>query len=214
MALQQLRTSVITMKDIVDKDHDGQSAPSNMALDPCGRDTWQTDSKHDERAVEDAIQDTSEANASSHNTSSHPSATMHQPDERAGVDGPSMGQSGTDDHTEDSSDDGPDKVGIIHGLKNVPWKMLLDLLYVHQYTLVDWPVGVPAVGADFNVKRLNADELQSLTSPFLKEQMGDDYLSEVPRDDEDVDDDHLVPVPGSSFYLQDWSTGSLIFVSP
>ncbi|KAI6014601.1 hypothetical protein BKA83DRAFT_4129797 [Pisolithus microcarpus] len=87
--------------------------------------------------------------------------------------------------------------------------MLLDLLYVHQYTLVDWPVGVPAVSADFNVKCLNADELQSLTLPFLKEQMGDDYLSEVPGDDEDVDDDHLVPVPRSSFYLQDWSAGQL-----
>ncbi|KIK14884.1 hypothetical protein PISMIDRAFT_16961 [Pisolithus microcarpus 441] len=90
MALQQLCTSVITMKDIVDKDHDGQSTPSNMALDPCGSDTQQTDSEHDERVVEDAVQDTSEANASSHNTSSHPSATMHQLHERAGIDGPSM----------------------------------------------------------------------------------------------------------------------------
>ncbi|KAI6016379.1 hypothetical protein BKA83DRAFT_4498011 [Pisolithus microcarpus] len=96
------------------------------------------------------------------------------------------------------------------GWLNVPWKTLLDLLYVHQYMLVDWPVGVPAVGADFNVKCLNADELRSLTLPFLKEQMGNDYLSEVPGDNEDVDDDHLVPVPGLSFYLWDWSTGSLI----
>ncbi|KAI6121646.1 hypothetical protein F5141DRAFT_1211303 [Pisolithus sp. B1] len=88
--------------------------------------------------------------------------------------------------------------------------MLLDLLYVHQYTLVDWPAGVPAVGTGFNVKCLNSDELQSLTVPFLKEQMGDDYLSEVPGDgDEDVSDDHLEPVPGSLFYLQDWSTEQL-----
>ncbi|KAI6104881.1 hypothetical protein EDD16DRAFT_1524559 [Pisolithus croceorrhizus] len=85
------------------------------------------------------------------------------------------------------------EVGIICGLKNIPWKMLLDLLYVHQYTLADWPAGVPAVGTGFN------------------EQMGDDYLSEVlgDDDDEDASDDHLVPVPGSSFYLQDWSTEQL-----
>ncbi|KAI6102144.1 hypothetical protein F5141DRAFT_1217723 [Pisolithus sp. B1] len=84
------------------------------------------------------------------------------------------------------------EVGIIHGLKNIPWKMLLDLLYVHQYRLLDWPARVPAIGTGFN------------------EQMGDNYLSEVPGDDdENASDDHLVPVPGSSFYLQDWSTEQL-----
>ncbi|KAI5982134.1 hypothetical protein EDC04DRAFT_2616902 [Pisolithus marmoratus] len=103
-----------------------------------------------------------------------------------------------------------DEVGIIHGQKNVPWRTLLDLLYLHQYTLVDWPVGVCAIGADFNVKCLNADELHSLTVPFLKEEMGADYLLEAPIDDnedeDDVADEGLVPVPGSSFYLADWTS--------
>ncbi|KAI6009557.1 hypothetical protein F5J12DRAFT_782065 [Pisolithus orientalis] len=73
--------------------------------------------------------------------------------------------------------------GITEGQRNVSWKSLLDLLYVHQYTITDWPAGVPAVGLDFNVKHLNADELHALTVPFLKESMGADYLAEAPLDD-------------------------------
>ncbi|KAI6015957.1 hypothetical protein EDC04DRAFT_2608636 [Pisolithus marmoratus] len=107
------------------------------------------------------------------------------------------------------------EVGIIHGQKNVPWRTLLDLLYLHQYTLVDWPAGVCAIGADFNVKCLNANELHSLTVPFLKEEMGANYLLEAPldndEDEDDVADEGLVPVPGSSFYLADWTSG--IFTS-
>ncbi|KAI6108101.1 hypothetical protein F5141DRAFT_1215835 [Pisolithus sp. B1] len=75
MALQQLCASVITMEDIVDKDHD--AIPPNMALGLCGEDTRQTDSEHNERAVEDAAQDTSKANAPSHDTSNPPCATYH-----------------------------------------------------------------------------------------------------------------------------------------
>ncbi|KAI6094807.1 hypothetical protein F5141DRAFT_1069075 [Pisolithus sp. B1] len=100
------------------------------------------------------------------------------------------------------------KVGIIYGQKNVPWQTLLDLLYLHQFTLVDWPAGVSAVGANFNVKCLNADKLCALIVPFLKEQMGADYMLEAPGDDdEDVVDEGLVPVPESSFYLMDWTPG-------
>ncbi|KIK13604.1 hypothetical protein PISMIDRAFT_17867 [Pisolithus microcarpus 441] len=106
-----------------------------------------------------------------------------------------------------------DEVGIIHGQKNVPWRMLLDLLYLHQFTLVDWLRGVSAVGADFNVKHLNANELCSLIVPFLKEQMGADYMLEAPADDdEDVADEGLVPVPESSFYLMDWTPGISVSV--
>jgi hypothetical protein len=82
----------------------------------------------------------------------------------------------------------------------------LDLLYQHKYTIIDWPVGVPAIGPDFCVKCLTADELQALTVPFLKEQMGTDYHSEAPGEDEE-DLDNMVPVPDSSFHLRKWSPG-------
>ncbi|KAI6098928.1 hypothetical protein EV401DRAFT_1895069 [Pisolithus croceorrhizus] len=104
------------------------------------------------------------------------------------------------------------EVGIIHGQKNVPWQTLLDLLYLHQFTLVDWPAGVSAVGTDFNVKCLNADELCALVVPFLKEQMGVDYMLEAPEDDDDVADEGLVPMPESSFYLMDWTPGIFVLV--
>ncbi|KAI6135953.1 hypothetical protein F5141DRAFT_1059224 [Pisolithus sp. B1] len=70
-------------------------------------------------------------------------------------------------------------------------------------------VGVSAVGADFNVKHLNADELCALIVPILKVQMGADYMLEAlgHDDDEDVVDEGLVPVPESSFYLVDWTPG-------
>ncbi|KIK14008.1 hypothetical protein PISMIDRAFT_17598 [Pisolithus microcarpus 441] len=106
-----------------------------------------------------------------------------------------------------------DEVGIIHGQKNVPWRALLDLLYLHQFTLVDWLTGVSAVSANFNVKHLNANELHSLIVPFLKEQMGADYMLEAPADEEeDVADEGLVPVPESSFYLMDWTPGISVSV--
>lgn len=95
---------------------------------------------------------------------------------------------------------------IKYGQKNVPWKVLLDLLFVHKHTVVDWPAGVPAVGPDFNVKRLNADELHALTVPFLKEQMEQDYNLEAPAEEEE---DHFVPVPASSFYLKHWTADQL-----
>ncbi|KAI5993127.1 hypothetical protein F5J12DRAFT_786008 [Pisolithus orientalis] len=94
--------------------------------------------------------------------------------------------------------------GIKQGQRNVSWKLLLDLLYVHQCTITDWPAGVPAVGPDFNVKCLNADELHALTVPFLKESMGADYHAEAPLDDEDQAE-YLVPLLNSSFYLKKWT---------
>ncbi|KIN99270.1 hypothetical protein M404DRAFT_30692 [Pisolithus tinctorius Marx 270] len=87
--------------------------------------------------------------------------------------------------------------------RNVPWKSLLNLLYMHQYTIVDWPAAVPAVGLDFNIKGLSADELHALTVPFLKEQMGAYFHSEVHVEDEG--DDSLVPVPMASFDLREWT---------
>ncbi|KIN92738.1 hypothetical protein M404DRAFT_36770 [Pisolithus tinctorius Marx 270] len=90
--------------------------------------------------------------------------------------------------------------------KNVPWKVLLDLLFVHKHTIVDWPTGVLAVGPDFNVKHLNTDELHALTVPFLKEQMEQDYNLEAPAEEEE---DHFVPVPALSFYLKHWTADQL-----
>ena len=75
-----------------------------------------------------------------------------------------------------------DEVNIKHAQKNVSWKSVLNLLFVYHYTIVDWPAGIPAVGASFNVKSLNADELRALTVPFLKEQMGAAYCAK--EDDE------------------------------
>ncbi|KIO03372.1 hypothetical protein M404DRAFT_27032 [Pisolithus tinctorius Marx 270] len=92
------------------------------------------------------------------------------------------------------------------GQKNIPWKVLLDLLFVYKHTIVDWPAGVLAVGPDFNVKHLNADEFHALTVPFLKEQMEQDYNLEAPADEEE---DHFVPVPASLFYLKHWTADQL-----
>ncbi|KAI6019756.1 hypothetical protein F5J12DRAFT_890060 [Pisolithus orientalis] len=86
------------------------------------------------------------------------------------------------------------------------WKVLLDLLFIHKHTIVDWPAGVPAVGPDFNVKCLNANELCALTVPFLTEQMEQDYKLEAPAEEEE---DHIVPVPASSFYLKHWTAEQL-----
>ncbi|KIN95278.1 hypothetical protein M404DRAFT_34263 [Pisolithus tinctorius Marx 270] len=71
-----------------------------------------------------------------------------------------------------------------------------------SYTIVDWPAGVLAVGPDFNVKCLNANELHALTVLFLKEQMEQDYNLEAPAEEEE---DHFVPVPALSFYLKHWT---------
>ncbi|KIN93548.1 hypothetical protein M404DRAFT_36001 [Pisolithus tinctorius Marx 270] len=87
--------------------------------------------------------------------------------------------------------------------RNIPWKSLLNLLYMHQYTIVNWPTAVPTVGPDFNIKGLSADELHALTVPFLKEQMGADFHSEVCVEDDG--DDSLVPVPTASFDLREWT---------
>ncbi|KAI5994404.1 hypothetical protein EDD15DRAFT_2366492 [Pisolithus albus] len=96
------------------------------------------------------------------------------------------------------------EVNLVGGQKNVPWKTLLDVLYTAQYTITDWPVHVPAVGPDFNIRRLNADELRALVVPFLKEQMGLDYNAEAPGEDEDQDGPMIVP--SSSFHLKKWTS--------
>ncbi|KAL4065810.1 hypothetical protein V8B97DRAFT_2025598 [Scleroderma yunnanense] len=62
-----------------------------------------------------------------------------------------------------------------------------------------------AVCPSFNVKSLNADELQALTAPFLKEQMRADYYTEGPGEN-DEGAGQVVPTLKSSFYLQHWTT--------
>ena len=85
---------------------------------------------------------------------------------------------------------------------------MLNLLYEHQYMIIDWPAGVDAVGPSFNVKSLTADELHTLTVPFLKKQMGADYFTEGLGDD-DEGTGQVVPTPKSLFYLQHWTTGEI-----
>ncbi|KIM50858.1 hypothetical protein SCLCIDRAFT_33935 [Scleroderma citrinum Foug A] len=97
------------------------------------------------------------------------------------------------------------KSDIMHTQKNIPWKSVLNLLYEHQYVIIDWPAGVDAVGPSFNVKSLTADELCALTVPFLKEQMGADYFAEGLGDD-NKGTGQVVPTPKSLFYLQHWTT--------
>ncbi|KAI6012349.1 hypothetical protein EDC04DRAFT_2609525 [Pisolithus marmoratus] len=102
-----------------------------------------------------------------------------------------------------------DKVEITCGQKNVPWKTLLDLLFTHKHTIIDWLAGVPAVNQHFNIKCLTANELCTLTVPFLKEQMGKDYEMETMVDDEDGPGDFIVPVPASSFHLKPWTAAKM-----
>ncbi|KIK22839.1 hypothetical protein PISMIDRAFT_11310 [Pisolithus microcarpus 441] len=99
------------------------------------------------------------------------------------------------------------EVKITHGQRNVPCKTLLDLLFTHKHTIVDWPAGVPAINQDFNVKCLTANELRVLTVPFLKEQMGSDYHIEAAVEGEDDHSDYIVPEPVSSFCLKPWTAG-------
>ncbi|KAI6024369.1 hypothetical protein EDC04DRAFT_2606467 [Pisolithus marmoratus] len=100
MALQQLHPGVITMEDIADEGGCDQSAPPpSTPSGPTAKDTQQTDSKHDEKAVEDAVQNTLEANSHIPDTCDHPGATIphtaacildtvaHHSHEGAGMDG-------------------------------------------------------------------------------------------------------------------------------
>ncbi|KAI6033062.1 hypothetical protein F5J12DRAFT_779407 [Pisolithus orientalis] len=95
------------------------------------------------------------------------------------------------------------EVGITSAQRNVPWKSLLNLPYMHQHTIVNWPAAVPTVSPDFNIKGLSADELHALAVPFLKEQMGAEFHSEVHADDDG--DDSLVLVPTASCDLREWT---------
>ncbi|KAI6099279.1 hypothetical protein EDD16DRAFT_1708881 [Pisolithus croceorrhizus] len=65
---------------------------------------------------------------------------------------------------------------------------------------MDWPAHVPAMGPDFNIRCLNADELCALVVPFLKEQMGADYHAKAPGKEEDQDEPMIMP--SSSFHLR------------
>ncbi|KAI6095697.1 hypothetical protein F5141DRAFT_1068113 [Pisolithus sp. B1] len=105
-----------------------------------------------------------------------------------------------------------DQVEITCRQRNVPWKTLLDLLFTHKYTIVDWPAGVPAISQHFNVKCLTADELHALTVPFLKEQISNDYHMETRIDDDDEHGDYIVPEPALSFSLKPWTADQLALV--
>ncbi|KAG1848657.1 hypothetical protein F4604DRAFT_1935228 [Suillus subluteus] len=74
-----------------------------------------------------------------------------------------------------------ESVGILHEAKNIPWKTMLNSLYLHQAQVVDWPAGVPPVGSDFVFKDLKTNELKALVGPYLKRCMGSDYNAELAR---------------------------------
>ncbi|KAI5990793.1 hypothetical protein EDC04DRAFT_2911780 [Pisolithus marmoratus] len=95
------------------------------------------------------------------------------------------------------------EANLVGGQRNIPWKTLLDVLYTAQYTVIDWPAHVPAVGPDFNIRCLNANELHGLVVPFLKEQMGADYYAEAPGEDQDQDGSMVVP--SLTFDLKKWT---------
>ncbi|KAI6025467.1 hypothetical protein EDC04DRAFT_2606255 [Pisolithus marmoratus] len=95
------------------------------------------------------------------------------------------------------------EANLVGGQRNVPWKTLLDVLYTAQYTVIDWPAHVPAVGPDVNIRCLNANELHGLVVPFLKEQVGADYYAEAPGEDQDQDGSMVVP--SLSFDLKKWT---------
>ncbi|KAI6040018.1 hypothetical protein EDC04DRAFT_2894513 [Pisolithus marmoratus] len=119
MALQQLCAGAITMEDIADDGGCDQSVPPSTPLDPSAKDTQQMDSKHDEQAVEDAVQDTLETNSHIPNTCDHPGATIphttacildtvtHPSHEGVSMDGQDIDdQDATDADTEDKLDNG------------------------------------------------------------------------------------------------------------
>ncbi|KAI6009150.1 hypothetical protein EDC04DRAFT_2610698 [Pisolithus marmoratus] len=76
------------------------------------------------------------------------------------------------------------KANLVGGQRNVPWKTLLDVLYTAQYTVVDWPAHVPAMGVD--------------------------YHAETPGEDED--EDGSMVVPSSLFDLKKWTPDSQAFL--
>ena len=89
------------------------------------------------------------------------------------------------------------------GQWNIQWKTLLDILYKHQLTIINWPDGVSAPGTDFKLRQLSADELHALVVPFLKEHMGNYYTAKDPDNTQSGN----IMVPPSSFQFQKWSEG-------
>lgn len=73
------------------------------------------------------------------------------------------------------------EVGIPHEAKNIPWKTMLNSLYLQEVQVVNWPAGVTPVGPDFIFKDLKTDELKALVGPYLKRCMGADYNAELAR---------------------------------
>jgi hypothetical protein len=73
------------------------------------------------------------------------------------------------------------EVGIPHEAKNIPWKTMLNSLYLRKVQVVNWPAGVSPVGPDFIFKDLKTNELKALVGPYLKRCMGTDYNAELAR---------------------------------
>ena len=93
--------------------------------------------------------------------------------------------------------------GVNVGQRNIQWKTLLNILYKHQLTIIDWPAEVSAPSADFKLRQLSADELRALVVPFLKEHMGDYHTAKGPDDTQSGN----IVVPPLSFQFQKWSEG-------
>jgi hypothetical protein len=104
------------------------------------------------------------------------------------------------------------QVGIQHNGKNIPWKTMLNSLYLHRVQVTNWPVGVPAVGPKFVFKDLNTDELKALVVPYLKRCMGRDYDVELIRVEakdqkRKKKSKSSVKIPGEELMFEPWSDG-------
>jgi hypothetical protein len=90
---------------------------------------------------------------------------------------------------------------------------MLNLLYIHQVHVIDWPAGVPPIGSDFVLKDLNACELKALVVPFLKRCMGLDYGAELVQIERKERKKNKAPVksavkiPDEELKFEPWSDG-------
>ncbi|KIJ58809.1 hypothetical protein HYDPIDRAFT_33824 [Hydnomerulius pinastri MD-312] len=58
---------------------------------------------------------------------------------------------------------------------NMPWKKLMDHAFKLKFTITHWPVGVPALGANFSLHDLAADEIHDLVDAYLRRRLGPLY---------------------------------------
>jgi hypothetical protein len=97
---------------------------------------------------------------------------------------------------------------------------MLDILYTARLCIHDWPAGVPPPGRDFDLKTLSASQLRALVGPYLRKELGDTYLEDLGRDEDEDDAEkatttkrkgksrargNVVEEPDVSLSIKDWS---------